>query len=346
MSRADLIPLSLLRDLAARMPDPIRPASFVDLAVYVLRTAPAPASTAPAPTTAPAAEAAPAPAITAPAANVAPAPVAIDKKGLPWTLEELQRARELLNGGKGPSEVARILGRPVAATQITIKRYGVRGTGPITVPGRPKGRFKKADPADAPAPARKAKAEAAKPATARKPKASTDTKVTSPAKAKADPKPPLAKPTPAVAPPAASKIAPAAPAASAPASTSASKHAPRPEPAPRDADSKQARIIAILKAAVAENQPGRQIRVLSHLLTLPRGSFTAADDLFLAEGLASRRALAEIADQLGCEPAAVTARWKAMLFPDLTDRHGHILLDGQTDLLRALRWLAGREDAT
>lgn len=325
MSRADLIPLSLLRDLAARMPDPIRPASFVDLAVYVSRSAPALA--APAPTTAPSAEAAPAPAITAPAADVAPAPVAIDKKGLPWTLEELQQARALLNGGKGPSEVARILGRPVAATQITIKRYGVRGTGPITVPGRPKGRFKKANPADAPAPAHKAKA--AKPAPARKPKTSTEAKVSPPVKAKANPTPPLAKPTPAVAPPGAS--------------APASKPVTAPEPTPQDADPKQARIRATLQAAIAENQPGRQIRVLSHLLTLPHGSFTPADDLFLAEGLASRRALAEIADQLGCESSDIMKRWKAMLFADLTDRHGHILLDGQADLLRALRWLAGRE---
>lgn len=322
MSRADLIPLALLRDLAARLPDPIRPASFVDLAVYMSRTAPA--STALAPTIA----VAPATAITAPGAAVAPAPGAINKKGLPWTLEELQQARELLTGGKGPSEVARILGRPVAATQIAIKRYGVRGTGPITVPGRPKGRFKKADPA--------------KTAPARRPKASTDAKCTPPAKAKAFPTPPVVMPTPTVAPHAAPKIAPAAPVAS----PSAQKPAAAPEPAPQDADPKQARIRATLQAAIAENQPGRQMRVLSHLLTLPRGSFTAADDLFLAEGLATRRALAEIADQLGCEPAAVTGRWKAMLFADLTDRHGHILLDGQADLLRALRWLVDHEAQT
>lgn len=333
MSRADLIPLALLRDLAARLPDPIRPASFVDLAVYVSRTAPA--STAPAPAIA----AAPETAISAPGANVAPAPVAIDKKGLPWTLEELQQARELLTGGKGPSEVARILGRPVAATQIAIKRYGVRGTGPITVPGRPKGRFKKADPADALTPARKAKAAPAKAAPARRPKASTNAKSTPPAKAKAVPAPPVAMPTPTVALHAAPNIAPVA-------SPPAPKPATAPEPAPQDADPKQARVRATLQAAIAENQPGRQIRILSHVLTLPRGSFTAADDLFLAEGLATRRALAEIADQLGCEPAAVTGRWKAMLFADLTDRHGHILLDGQADLLRALRWLVDHEAQT
>ena len=336
MSRADLIPLALLRDLAARLPDPIQPASFVDLAVYVSRTAPSTAAPAPA------IAAAPATAIIVPGADVAPAPGAINKKGLPWTLEELQQARELLTGGKGPSEVARILGRPVAATQIAIKRYGVRGTGPITVPGRPKGRFKKADPADALTPARKAKAAPAKTAPARSPKASTNANSTPLAKAKAVQTSPVVMPPPTVAPHAAPKIAPAASLASSP----APRPATAPEPAPQDADPKQARVRATLQAAIAENQPGRQIRVLSHLLTLSRGSFTAADDLFLAEGLATRRALPEIADQLGCEPAAVAGRWKAMLFADLTDLHGHILLDGQADLLRALRWLVDHEAQT
>lgn len=202
------------------------------------------------------------PAITAPATDApAPGPVAIDKKGLPWTPEELQQARDLLNGGKGPSEIARILNRPGPATLAAIKRYGVRGAGPITVPGRPKGRFKaKASPAESPAP---------------------------------------------------SKIVPAAP------SAAARKPVVAPDAAPKDADPKQARILATLQAVVAENQPGRQIRVLSHLLTLPRDSFTPADDLFLAEGRATRRALAEIADQLGCESSAIMARWKAMLFADL-----------------------------
>lgn len=320
MSRADLIPLALLRDLAARLPDPIRPASFIDLAVFVSGKAPnaTKASAMPAPTaeTPSDAKAAAAPALGS---------VTTDKKGLPWALEELAQARELLAGGKGPSEVARILGRPVAATQIAIKRYGVRGTGPIKVPGRPKGRFKKAEPANLipPVPAQGAKAvpdaKPTRPVTSRETSSASSTGQSQPL--------------------------PVASNAQTPAASTLPKRGIASDAAVKDPDAKQARIRATLQAAVAENQPGRQVRVLSHLLTLPSDVFGAADDLFLAEGLASRRAVAEIADQLGCEPAAVTARWKAMLFADITDRHGLLLLDGQADLLRALRWLAEQEAA-
>lgn len=155
MSRADLIPLSLLRDLADRLPDPIRASSFVERAVYMSPSFLASVYSAPAARLA----TAPAPTQAAPDA-LAPAQAApcIDKKGLPWTPEELQQARDLLNGGKAPSEIARILNRPGPATLAAIKRDGVRGTGPITVPGRPKGRFKaKTSPPESPAPAAVAK---------------------------------------------------------------------------------------------------------------------------------------------------------------------------------------------
>ena len=142
---------------------------------------------------------------------------------------------------------------------------------------------------------------------------------------------------------------PVVPKAPAPVPVSAPTNSAHPAVPPQDAavpvgaPSRKARAIAVLKAALAEKLPGRQIRILDHLLKLLRETFSAADDLFLAEGIISRRALPEIADQMGCEAPEVTARWKAMMFPDLTDRHGHILLDGQTELLRALRWLEQRE---
>ncbi|OJH46156.1 hypothetical protein [Paracoccus sp. SM22M-07] len=125
MTRPNLIPLALLRELAAVVPDPMRPAQFVDLAEMMVGRSQPVASL-------------PSPAAAVPVPDVATTP---DKKGLPWTIEELERARAMLNDGKGPSEIARHLGRPVAATQIAIKRYGVRGDAPIIVPGRPTGRF-------------------------------------------------------------------------------------------------------------------------------------------------------------------------------------------------------------
>ncbi|WP_108500515.1 hypothetical protein [Paracoccus indicus] len=123
--RPTLIPLALLRDLAAVVLDPMRPAQFVDLAEMMAGCSQQVASL-------------PLPAAAVPVPELAST---TGKKGLPWTIEELESARAMLNAGKGPSEVARHLGRPVAATQVAIKRYGVRGDTPIIAPGRPKGRF-------------------------------------------------------------------------------------------------------------------------------------------------------------------------------------------------------------
>ncbi|WP_411838591.1 hypothetical protein [Paracoccus sp. ME4] len=324
MSRADLIPLSLLRDLAARIPDPIRPATFVDLAVFSLRGEAAVqrvAAPAAPPAEAPAAVADPAPAPKPKAAASAPKCKRVPKpqreakparaatptspakrRGEVWTIKELEKARGLINGGMSQIEAAQALGRPVPAARFAFRRYGVLGDGPITPP----------------------RAEA----DYRAPKAT-----------KAAPVRPATEPAPQ----------PAAPKATAPAPVSAPIEPARPAEASQEAIvpvgalSKKARAMAVLKAALAEKLPGRQIRILDHLLKLPRETFSAADDLFLAEGIISRRALPEIADQLGCEAPEVTARWKAMMFPDLTDRHGHILLDGQTELLRALRWMDQRE---
>ncbi|WP_304619873.1 hypothetical protein [Paracoccus sediminilitoris] len=136
MTRPNLIPLALLRELAVVVQDPMRPAQFVDLAEMMAGRSQPVASL-------------PSPAAAASAPDVATTP---DKKGLPWIIEELERARAMLNDGKGPSEIARHLGRPVAATQIAIKRYGVRGDAPIVVPGRPTGRFQPKAKSDAPAP--------------------------------------------------------------------------------------------------------------------------------------------------------------------------------------------------
>lgn len=310
MSRADLIPLALLRDLAARLPDPIRPASFVDLAVFVSHTAPdatkASALPPPRPEARSDAKAAAAP---------APGSVTIDKKGLPWALDELTQARELLTSGKGPSEVARILGRPMAATRIAIKRYGVCGTDPIKAPGRPKGRIKKADPGNTTAsvPVQKANTD-------RRRKVVPDAK---PAQHVT-----VSEPSAAVGPVLSRPL------------TVAPKPAPAPKaaPAPKVVPASATRSSSALNDAVADKLTSRQLALIGHLIALP-ATFTRADDLYLAEGISQRRPTPEMVDQLGVEAPALIARWKNMAPSSLSDRSGHLMADFRGDMIQALRWL-------
>lgn len=128
-------------------------------------------------------------------------------------------------------------------------------------------------------------------------------------------------------------------ASAAPAPTSPPAVAPTPTAVPA-AGKDRAR--AMLQAATLDKLPARQINVLSHLLTLS-SDFTPADDLYLAEGLVSRRVMGEMEDQLGCRATDITARWRSMMCSAIADQHGRATLDGQADLLRTLRWIVDRE---
>lgn len=234
------------------------------------------------------------------AAPAAPAE-APSAKGKPWTLEELQQARELANAGKSSAEIGRALGRPSSATYMAIKRYGVRGTEPLKAPG-PKQLFVSpkaaksvsADMADKPIKNRRSE-KAGKP----------------------DQKPARDQET--------VKKAAAVP---------ASKTNPEPKASPALAK----RTGSALHDAVADKLPPRQIAMVSHLITLP-ATFSKADDLYLAEGVTQRRPTPEMVDQIGCEAPALIARWKSMAPPSLRDRSGHLMAEFREDLLSVLRWL-------
>lgn len=84
----------------------------------------------------------------------------------------------------------------------------------------------------------------------------------------------------------------------------------------------------------------RQNRLVDHLGRLG-DDFEPADDLWLVTSLAKGSSLDVIADQLGCDMAAARARFRSMLTDDITSSRGAITLDGQADLLEALKYRAG-----
>lgn len=371
-----MIPMSLLRDLAAVVPDPMRPAQFVDLAELVAGRHK---------------HSEPPKARELPVANSRPVP---DKKGLPWKPAELQQARAMLNSGKGPSEIARELGRPVAATQVAIKRYGVRGDGPIKAPGRPKGRFGNVEPADRVANVRcdawtdedrarmsDMKAKGMSLAAIGAELGRTSEACRTQLKLMRDARLPVA-PANAVwtpeqisqlqqaradgvsfriiaaqlgrtvracelrmaklaketkAKPDTDAVSPKLPAAQAPAPVGkVSASFAMPEQAKSPAPS--------APAPAPSGLTEKQRRILGGLGALPDG-FEPADDLLLAEGLIGRRHINLIADDLGCETRDVTARWKEMMFEDVVDWRGHPTIGGQSDLLIALRWRVDQKGA-
>ena len=122
---------------------------------------------------------------------------------------------------------------------------------------------------------------------------------------------PVLKPEP-VAP--AVQIAPAPPPAPAP--------APAPSPPP------------VVEPARLTN---RQNELIDHLNKLP-DTFAPEDDLYLAESLFQRVSIGIIADQLGCDEATVRGRFRAMQNDSIRNSKGVLTIDGQADLLVALRY--------
>ncbi|MGA0615922.1 hypothetical protein [Paracoccus sp. KR1-242] len=81
----------------------------------------------------------------------------------------------------------------------------------------------------------------------------------------------------------------------------------------------------------------RQNRLVDHLNRLP-DDFEPSDDLYLVESLASRVPIDVMCDQLGCDQPTIKNRYRAMLIEEITTAKGIITIDGQADLLIALRY--------
>lgn len=77
--------------------------------------------------------------------------------------------------------------------------------------------------------------------------------------------------------------------------------------------------------------------VLQHLGSLDQEGFTPADDLLIGQMVVGRQGFDIIAGHLGCEPNAAKNRWEALRrLRAITTERGHLTIDGQTALLRAL----------
>ena len=85
---------------------------------------------------------------------------------------------------------------------------------------------------------------------------------------------------------------------------------------------------------------GRQQRLVDHVGRLS-DTFEPADDLWMVEAFYKGTAVDVIADQLGCDVPAVRSRFKSMLTEEITTPKGVITIEGQADLLVALRYRAG-----
>lgn len=85
----------------------------------------------------------------------------------------------------------------------------------------------------------------------------------------------------------------------------------------------------------------RQRRILHHL-NLLSDDFAPIDDLDIVEGLTSGRKAEALADEMGCAAREVVNRWKQLLTAEVVNFKGQIMLDGQADLVAAVRHLAKR----
>lgn len=88
----------------------------------------------------------------------------------------------------------------------------------------------------------------------------------------------------------------------------------------------------------------RQSRLVDHLGRLGNDSFLPEDDLFLAEQLARGVPGNVVADQLGCDLKTAGLRFRAMQTEEIVNAKGVLTIDGQADLLVALRYRAGIDD--
>lgn len=85
----------------------------------------------------------------------------------------------------------------------------------------------------------------------------------------------------------------------------------------------------------------RQRRILHHL-NLLSDDFAPIDDQDIVEGLTSGRKAEALADEMGCAAREVVNRWKRLLTDEVVNFKGQITLDGQADLVVAVRHLAKR----
>lgn len=121
--------------------------------------------------------------------------------------------------------------------------------------------------------------------------------------------------------------------APAPATAVTATLAPRPTPAP----AVQTAPRAAISPAPGRSVPGLVREVLQHLGSLDQESFTPADDLLIGQMVVGRQGLDIIAGHLGCEPNAAKNRWETLRrLRAITTERGHLTIDGQTALLRAL----------
>lgn len=81
----------------------------------------------------------------------------------------------------------------------------------------------------------------------------------------------------------------------------------------------------------------RQHDLLQHMRCLSREDFTPEDDLFLVEELAKGTPGNIIADQLGCDLKLAARRFRALQTDDIVNAKGILTIDGQADLLVAVR---------
>lgn len=121
--------------------------------------------------------------------------------------------------------------------------------------------------------------------------------------------------------------------APAPAAAVTAPPAPRPTPAP----AVQTAPPAAVSPAPGRSVPGLVRAILQHLGSLDQESFTPADDLLIGQMVVGRQGFDIIAGHLGCEPNAAKNRWEALRrLRAITTERGHLTIDGQTALLRAL----------
>lgn len=84
-------------------------------------------------------------------------------------------------------------------------------------------------------------------------------------------------------------------------------------------------------------------RALVHHLNALSDDFTLIDDLDIIEDMARGAKPAAIADSMGCQPRDIENRFKRFLVPEISNWKGYITIDGQEDLMIALRHLVAAE---
>ena len=85
----------------------------------------------------------------------------------------------------------------------------------------------------------------------------------------------------------------------------------------------------------------RQKRIFDHLKRLS-DDFTVEDDLYLAQEITGGTPPEVVADELGCDMRTVVTRLRAMQVPEILTAKNMLTIDGQADLMVAVRCRAGQ----